>query len=509
MTETEKITTKENEKKSDMMSVTKKIFLFPRGDKEEIGRVYDYIRNGQEVQALCMNRYITALYAAKERKASKEELGELGRVYSRVPSSGNLKESPYKDIKKNRFPKGIAMPGCVPTLVKPKLKKAYEDGLKYGRVSLPTFKASNPLYVQGALLFPFNDSRRIKRGSIAGLNTGYNTVEDLLNALDTEKHPDLYITFTNGIIFDLDLGNIYKTKELRATLKKIFTGEYSVGDSSIQLEKYKDKQDGKEKTRIRLNLSVSIPKEKRVLDKNTVVGVDLGCVVPAMCALNNNLYKRESIGSYDDMLAYKAKKKQMYISMKSKLKLNSGGHGRTKKLKHLESYGNYVSNYSKQYNHKVSKAIINFALRNNAAYINLEDLAGIKKNREDDYVLKNWSLYDLVQKIKYKAEQNGIEVRFVSPKYTSQTCSVCGKKGIRPDQKTFICTNPECKCKDIYSHTGGNTMKNHFADFNAARNISMMTEFVVEGENSDKTKAGKEKKKNEYIAKMKAISEAV
>ena len=30
---------------------------------------------------------------------------------------------------------------------------------------------------------------------------------------------------------------------------------------------------------------------------DTVVGVDLGIAIPVMCALNNNMYKREAIGS--------------------------------------------------------------------------------------------------------------------------------------------------------------------------------------------------------------------
>ena len=72
------------------------------------------------------------------------------------------------------------------------------------------------------------------------------------------------------------------------------------------------------------------------------------------------------------------------------------------------------------------------------------------------------------QKIIDKAEQNGIVVKKVNPYHTSQTCSVCGyvDKNNRPKgekgQAYFKC----CKC-------GFETN----ADFNAARNIAMSTDF--------------------------------
>ena len=42
----------ENEKK---VIVTETIMLYPRGDKEEVNRVYTYLRNGMKAQAQMMN----------------------------------------------------------------------------------------------------------------------------------------------------------------------------------------------------------------------------------------------------------------------------------------------------------------------------------------------------------------------------------------------------------------------------------------------------------------------
>lgn len=54
----------------------------------------------------------------------------------------------------------------------------------------------------------------------------------------------------------------------------------------------------------------------------------------------------------------------------------------------------------------------------------MEDLQGIHATEEK--FLKDWTYFDLRQKIKYKAEEHGITFRLVNPRYTSQRCSQCG-----------------------------------------------------------------------------------
>ena len=100
----------------------------------------------------------------------------------------------------------------------------------------------------------------------------------------------------------------------------------------------------------------------------------------------------------------------------------------------------------------------------------MEDLSGFGKDTKDkkrQKILSEWSYYQLQNDIKYKAERKGIVVRFVNPAYTSQKCSCCGEIGNR-DKREFYCVNPECKQYGKKVH----------ADFNAARNIAMATEFV-------------------------------
>ena len=99
--------------------------------------------------------------------------------------------------------------------------------------------------------------------------------------------------------------------------------------------------------------------------------------------------------------------------------------------------------------------------------IHIEDLSGFGKDQDGnadekkEFVLRNWSYYELQNMITYKAAKYGIKVEKIRPAYTSKTCSWCGHQGFR-EGITFICENPEC------DHYG----KKEHADYNAARNIA-------------------------------------
>lgn len=215
--------------------------------------------------------------------------------------------------------------------------------------------------------------------------------------------------------------------------------------------------------KIILNLSLSIPKKEHDLDENTIVGVDLGIAIPAMCALNNNSYQRLKIGNKDDFFRVRTQLQAQRKRLQSGLKYASGGHGRGKKLQALDKLKNRESNFVQTYNHMVSKNVVDFAIKNNAKYINMEDLSGFDGN---DIILRNWSYYQMQQYITYKAELNGIVVRKINPYHTSQTCSKCGhwEEGQRESQSQF-------KCKSCGFEAN--------ADFNAARNIAISKEFTA------------------------------
>jgi transposase len=108
---------------------------------------------------------------------------------------------------------------------------------------------------------------------------------------------------------------------------------------------------------------------------------------------------------------------------------------------------------------------------------------GRDKNNEVDkdfkFLLRYWSFFELQSMIEYKAKAVGVEVRYINPYHTSQTCSFCGhyEKGQRINQATFVCKNPECTKGKGKQRIDG-TFEGINADWNAARNIALSTEFV-------------------------------
>lgn len=345
--------------------------------------------------------------------------------------------------------------------LKSKIKDCIEDGLLDGKISLPNYKVDSPFSVEKGFM---------------GFTHNYSSFEELCEHIDDG---DLKLYFNYGskghpsiAKFKINLGHKKNREELKATLLKVYSGEYEYCGSSIQISKNK----------IILNLSMKIPVKSVALDENTVVGVDLGIAVPAMCALNNNMYIREAIGNKDDFLRIRTKIQKQIERLQKALKSTSGGHGRKKKLKALNRMKNAEANFVETYCHYVSKHVVDFALKHNAKYINIENLTGYNTSK---FILRNWSYFKLQDYITYKANKYGIEVRKINPAYTSQVCSVCGhwERGQRKSQSVFKCANTDCVSHDKYKKIGFN------ADFNAARNIAMSTLWMEKGKTTEESKA--------------------
>ncbi len=422
--------------------LTRKIKLYPVGDKEEVNRVYKYLREGMEAQNRAMNQFITALYVANMQEATLEDRKELNKLYARI-STSKLGSAYAKDIE---LPKGLPIGGGLSMKVKQDFSKQCKQGLLHGRVSLTQYKLDNPLIVHNDYITPIN-LHKVK----TGLYYDYENHTEFLEHLN-DKDVGIYIKFANGITFKVILGQPHKSQEIRSVFKNIFEEIYDVCDSSIQI-------DG---TKIILNLSLRIPNKEIELDEDTVVGVDLGLAIPAVCGLNNNDYIKQSIGSKDDFLRVRTKIQAQKRQLQKSLKNSNGGHGRKKKLAPLDKFAKYEHNFVKTYNHMVSHKIVDFAVKNKAKYINMEDLSGFDSNQ---FILRNWSYYELQQDVVYKAKRYGIEVRFINPYHTSQNCSKCGhwEEGQRDSQSHF-----KCKCCGHEEN----------ADFNASKNIAKSVEFT-------------------------------
>lgn len=371
------------------------------------------------------------------------------------------------------------------------IKDLVKNGALEGKVSLTNYKLDSPFTI-AKTHFSFDHD--------------YDSFEELCEHID-DSDCKMYMNYggncPNGdnpaslARFRINLGQGKNRNELKTTLLKVYSGEYQYCGSSIMISKNK----------IILNLSMKIPKIETELDENTTVGVDLGIAVPAMCALNNDMYKRLAIGSADDFLRVRTKHQEQRRRLQKSLKNSNGGHGRKKKLKPLDRMNKAEAHFVETYCHMVSKRVVEFAVKNRARYINIENLNGYDSS---EFILRNWSFYKLQQYITYKAERYGIRVRKINPCFTSQICSVCGnwEPDQRKTQAKFECANEECASHDKYKY-GFN------ADFNAARNIAMSTLFMETGEVTEKKKEearkyyGIEEKYQKYQASLKEKDDKV
>ena len=293
--------------------------------------------------------------------------------------------------------------------------------------------------------------------------------------LKKREDDSIYIRFPKGLEWDLSFGRDRSNN--REIVERVLSGQYEVGNSTIQESKNK---------KIFLLLVVKIPKESKVLNSNRVVGVDLGINTPLYAALNDNEYGGFSIGSRDQFLKMRmrmaAQKRELQRSLRN---TTNGGHGRKQKLQALDRLESKERNWVHLQNHIFSKSIIEYALQNEAGIIQMERLTGFGRDKNDEvddgfkFILRYWSFFELQTMIEYKAKAAGIEVRYINPYHTSQTCSFCGhyEKGQRINQSTFICKNPNCT-KGKGKQKSDSSCEGINADWNAARNIALSEIFV-------------------------------
>ena len=288
------------------------------------------------------------------------------------------------------------------------------------------------------------------------------------------KEEGIYLKWFKEILFRLEFGK--DASNNRCIVERLIESDkqqkkkgedYVANNSSIKLVK-----NGRN-TRIFLLLSIDIPAKKQVLDKDVVLGVDLGIKCPLYLAINKNDNFKMQIGDIEHFHNQRTMFQKRFKSLQ-KLMCTQGGHGRKKKLEPLEKLKEKERNWVHTQNHVYSREVIKQALKQNAGTIHMESLKDFGKGKdgyvkdEYKYLLRYWSYYELQSMIEYKAKLEGIEVKYIDPAYTSQTCSYCGERGERKKQEEFVCTNPQCKRR-------GEKIN---ADFNAARNIAMSQKIV-------------------------------
>ncbi len=116
-----------------------------------------------------------------------------------------------------------------------------------------------------------------------------------------------------------------------------------------------------------------------------------------------------------------------------------------KALKTLKKISDKERRKVKDILHKISKAIVDMAVKENAIIV-IGDLQGIRQRVRDrgkgkrlNRIVHTMPYYSLKKMIEYKAIFRGVAVVSINEAYTSRICHRCGNEGERRTQGLFIC----------------------------------------------------------------------
>ncbi len=231
------------------------------------------------------------------------------------------------------------------------------------------------------------------------------------------------------------------------------------------------------KTRIKDNLHQAriIPKgnryiveiiyEKKIenlnLNKNRIIGIDLG--INNLVAIVNNVGLKPFIikgNVVKSMNQFYNKKRARLSSIKDK----QGYDFETKQIKHLTLRRN---NKIRDFFHKVSRKVIEYCIENDIGTIIIGYNKGWKQEinigKKNNQNFVNIPFLELIQKIRYKSELIGIDVKMDGEGYTSK-CSFLDAEKIGKHSKY----SGKRICRGLFKTSNGTIIN---ADVNAGYNI--------------------------------------
>lgn len=218
---------------------------------------------------------------------------------------------------------------------------------------------------------------------------------DQVKLSNDEKGCDFKLTLFK-IPFRTYLGKDRSDK--RVLLQRVLVGQIKICTSSIKIIKGK----------IFLLLALELPKEHHELKEHIIAEASLSVEHPITLSIEKDNYQ---IGNKEEFLYRRMAIQAARHRIQKAVTYNTGGHGRKKKLKSLDQFKQKEHQYIDSRLHLYSRKLIDICVRYRAGTLLLvnqtckEELA-----KEDEFLLRNWSYYGLLEKIKYKANMAGINV---------------------------------------------------------------------------------------------------
>jgi putative transposase len=192
------------------------------------------------------------------------------------------------------------------------------------------------------------------------------------------------------------------------------------------------------------------------LDKNNVIGIDLG--------LTNIVTSSDNCGGTPLIIKGGVVKSinQFYNKELSKYKSLSKICNKKEITNRILKIHRKRNNKIKDFFHKTSRKVIDHCIENNIGKIVIGYNEGWKQNinigKRNNQNFVAIPFLKLIQQIEYKSEMVGIEVIRITEEYTSQKCSNCGiiRKSNRKHRGLYVCKSCGLKIN---------------ADVNASKNI--------------------------------------
>jgi len=192
------------------------------------------------------------------------------------------------------------------------------------------------------------------------------------------------------------LGKDYADK--RVIMERLLKEEIKLCNSQIQL-----------KDRKIFWLAVfEFEKKEHLLKPEIIAEASLSLEHPIVAKAGN---VRINIGTKEEFLYRRLAIQASQKRIQAGVGYARSGKGVKRKQKALYKTENLESRYVSHRLHVYSRQLIDFCIQQQASTLilkNQEDKIGIAKDNE--FVLRNWSYYELQTKIKYKAEKAGIEL---------------------------------------------------------------------------------------------------
>ncbi|AIY87302.1 transposase [Thermotoga sp. 2812B] len=187
-----------------------------------------------------------------------------------------------------------------------------------------------------------------------------------------------------------------------------------------------------------LHLAIEVEIEEKSANSG-VMAVDLGVLRPITCFDGKEVISYHG-GVLSSVLRYRNKRLASLQSAIAECKKGSRRYNKLVRAKKrvLRRLKNQINDIM----HKITSSFIGLCLRKQIGTIVIGDVTGIRERADysdnANQKIHQWQFRKLIEMIRYKAEQFGIEVKLISEANTSKTCPVCGAKN-KPNGRRYHC----------------------------------------------------------------------